>query len=78
MGYGPLVHFKGPSLFWARIIPAVCHHSASLVMPKGDPGDRFFDPTLTLMINSNLIILYRSEYDNRQAWSSDCRGGRGG
>ena len=21
MGYGPLVHFKGPSSFWARIIP---------------------------------------------------------
>ena len=30
----------------------VCHHSASLVMPKGDPRDRFFNPTLTLMIDS--------------------------
>ena len=22
MGYGPLTHLKGPSSFWARIIPA--------------------------------------------------------
>ena len=29
----------------------VCHHSASLVMPNGDPRDRFFYPTLTLMID---------------------------
>ena len=21
MGYGPLIHFKGPSSFWSRIIP---------------------------------------------------------
>ena len=30
----------------------VCHHSASLVMPIGDPRDGFFYPTLTLMIDS--------------------------
>ena len=30
----------------------VCHHSASLVMPNGDTRDRFFYPTLTLIINS--------------------------
>ena len=30
----------------------VCHHSASLVMPNGDPRDRFFYPTLTLMMDS--------------------------
>ena len=29
----------------------VCHHSASLVMPKGDPRDGF-STTLTLMIES--------------------------
>ena len=28
-----------------------CHHSASLVMPNGDPRDAFFYPTLTLMID---------------------------
>ena len=28
------------------------HHSASHVMPIGDPQDRFFYPTLTLMIDS--------------------------
>ena len=28
----------------------VCHHSASLVMPMDDPGDKFFYPTLTLII----------------------------
>ena len=30
----------------------ICHQSASLVMPKGDPRDRFFYPALTLMIDS--------------------------
>ena len=30
----------------------VCYHSASLVMPNGDPRDRFFYPTLTFMIDS--------------------------
>ena len=35
----------------------VCHHLASLVMPNGDPQDRFFYPTLTLMIDS-----YMQEY----------------
>ena len=29
-----------------------CHHSASLVMPKGDPWEGFFYPTLTLMMDS--------------------------
>ena len=35
----------------------VCHHSACLVMPNGDPWDRFFYPTLTLMIDSYIPIL---------------------
>ena len=35
----------------------VCHHSASLVMPNGDPGDGFFYPTLTLMIDSYILCL---------------------
>ena len=30
----------------------VCHRSASLVMPSGDPRDEFFYPTLTHMIDS--------------------------
>ena len=30
----------------------VFHHSVSLGMPNGDPRDRFFYPTLTLMIDS--------------------------
>ena len=34
------------------LVIAVCHHSASLVMPNSDPQDRFFYPTLTLMMNS--------------------------
>ena len=33
----------------------VCHHSASLVMPNGDPRDGFFYPTLTLMMDSYSI-----------------------
>ena len=33
----------------------VCHQSASLVMPKGNPLDRFFFPTLTLMIDSYVL-----------------------
>ena len=32
-----------------------CHHSASLVMPIGDPRDRFFYPTLILMIDSYIL-----------------------
>ena len=31
----------------------VCHHSASLVMPNGDPRDGFFYLILTLMIIYN-------------------------
>ena len=30
----------------------ICHDSASLVMPNGDPRDGFFYPTLKLMIDS--------------------------
>ena len=30
----------------------LCYHSASLVMPNGDPQDGFFYPTHTLMIDS--------------------------
>ena len=37
----------------------VCHHLASLVMPIGDPLDRFCYPTLTLMMDS-YIIMWRS------------------
>ena len=33
----------------------VCHHSASLMMPNGDPRDRFFYSTLTLMIYSYIL-----------------------
>ena len=36
-----------------------CHHSASLVMPIGDPMDIFFFSTLTLMIDSYIITQYR-------------------
>ena len=36
---------KNPSL-----TVTICHHSASLVMPNGDPRDIFFCPILTLMI----------------------------
>ena len=32
----------------------VWHHETSLVMPKSDHLDRFFQPTLTLMIDSNI------------------------
>ena len=34
------------------LVITVCHHSASLVMPNGDPRDRFFYTTLTIMIDS--------------------------
>ena len=30
----------------------VCHHSPSLVMPNSDPRNEFFNPTLTLMMDS--------------------------
>ena len=34
----------------APLAITVCHRSASLVMPMGDPRDKFFDPILTLII----------------------------
>ena len=34
----------------APLAITVCHHSASLVMPICDPRDKFFYPTLTLVI----------------------------
>ena len=33
----------------------ICHHSASLVMPNGDPRDIFFYSTITLMIDSYIL-----------------------
>ena len=42
----------------------VCDHSASLVMPNGDPWDGIFYPILTLMIdsyiglNSNIYLYF--------------------
>ena len=35
----------------------VCHHSASLVMPIGDPRNGFFYPTLTLIMDSFIVTL---------------------
>ena len=34
----------------------VCHHPASLVMPMGDPRDGFLYPTLTLMMDSYIML----------------------
>ena len=36
----------------------VCHHSASLVMPIGDPRNRFFYPILTHMMDSYYPVQY--------------------
>ena len=41
------IRSKNPSL-----MITVCHHSASLVMPNGDLGNRYFYPTLTLIMDS--------------------------
>ena len=35
----------------------ICHHSTSLVMPNGNPPDRFFYPPLTLMIDSYILSI---------------------
>ena len=40
---------------WSLTI-TICHHSASLVRPIGDPWDGFFYPTLTLMKNYYITI----------------------
>ena len=40
----------------------VCHHSASLVMPNGDPRNKFFYITLTLMMDL-YIICYMYKYN---------------
>ena len=37
------------------LVIAACHHSASLVMPIGDPRDRFLYHTLTLMMGSYIL-----------------------
>ena len=39
----------------------VCHHSASLMMPIGDPRVGFFYPTLTLMMVSYVIQNWMEE-----------------
>ena len=49
---------------WNRKVPrdpTVCHPSASLVMPNGDPLDGFFYITLTLVMDS--YILSSSEHN---------------
>ena len=38
------------------LVITTCHHSASLVMPIGDPRDGFFYPTLTFMRDSYVKI----------------------
>ena len=35
------------------LVITVCHLSASLVMPNGDPWDGFFYPILSLMMDSH-------------------------
>ena len=47
MRYKVVSKKKNPSL-----VNTVCHHSASLVMPIGDPRDGFFYPTLTLIMDT--------------------------
>ena len=54
----------------------VCHHSAILVMPNGDPRDGFFYPTLRHMINSYTLLIaecalktYEKHYALLYRWS---------
>ena len=49
---------KNPSL-----AITVCHQSASLVMPIGDPRDGFFYPTLSLMLDT-----YNHRCDQRESF----------
>ena len=42
----------------------ICHHSASLVMPNGDPRDVFLYPTLKLIIDSYDTV-YKGLDNNR-------------
>ena len=44
----------------------VCHHSASLVIPNGDPRDGFFYPTLTLMKDSYTFLIISKLYECNQ------------
>ena len=41
--------------FYLSLAIIVYHHSASLVMPIGDPQDGFFYPTLTLRIDAYIL-----------------------
>ena len=50
---GSIIHVE-----WDRKISlkiTICHHSASLMMPNGDPPDKFVYPTLTLMIDYYIL-----------------------
>ena len=44
------------------LVITICHYSASLVMPNGDPRYRFFYPFLTLMIDSYIILTNWSDH----------------
>ena len=48
------------------LVVTACHHSASLVMPNGDPRDGFFDPTLTLMMDSYILSVTGIGYYHSQ------------
>ena len=72
-------HIKCGILWWARkrinyscegriekntsLGITVCHHSANLMMPNGDPRDGLFYPTLTLLIDSYSLLNLRNKFD---------------
>ena len=58
------VGLKNPSLGIT-----VCHHSACLVIPNGVPRDKFFYPTLTLLINSNMVPKVFAIHSARSSFS---------
>ena len=51
---------KKNNLLFVSLAITVCHPSASLVMPFGDPRDGYFYPTLTLMMDSYILVHQRN------------------
>ena len=53
----------GEKSYLSRLQFAIWHHSASFMMPNGDPQERFFYPTLALMIDFlNICVYYKASH----------------
>ena len=56
--------YSGTSWKNESLAITICHHSASLLMPKSDPLDGLFYPTLTLMMDAYILSQHIWIYEN--------------